>query len=84
LVRIADEPEDFIAAVEAILAEDDKQRSSWLKRVDAFLSGMSWDETWARMSELIDNAVAANAAVPVSTLPAAGLKSIAATTTGIR
>jgi UDP-galactopyranose mutase len=83
LVRIADTPEDFVAAVEAILAEDDDQRSNWLKRVDAFLSGMSWDETWARMSQLIDNAVAANVAVPVNTLPGAGLKSIAATTTGV-
>jgi len=57
LVMIADTEKDFINAVEQILATHDSERSSWLKQVDSFLSGMSWDETWERMSRLIDDAV---------------------------
>jgi UDP-galactopyranose mutase len=76
LVKIADEPEEFVQAVESILAENENDRSAWLQRVDAFLAHMSWDETWGRMSQLIDNAVAANA--PAETIPAASLKSMAA------
>ncbi len=79
LVKIADSPEEFINAVETILAEDDNKRAAWLKRVDAFLAHMSWDETWARMSELIAEAVEANALTSVKAIPAASLKSLAAT-----
>jgi UDP-galactopyranose mutase len=60
LVRIADTPEDFVAAVESALKEQD--RAGWLAKVDEFLARTSWDETWARMSELIDSAVAARRA----------------------
>ncbi len=49
LVRIADGPEEFIAACEAALAEDRGDRE-WLARVDAFLSGESWDGVWERMA----------------------------------
>ena len=52
LVEIADTPDEFIAAAEKILA--DSSRSEWLARVDAFLQDISWDKTWAQMSELID------------------------------
>jgi UDP-galactopyranose mutase len=78
LVKIADQPNEFIQAIESILADDENQRSDWLKRVDAFLADMSWDETWTRMSELIDNAVAANTA-PADAMPTATIKSLAAT-----
>lgn len=78
LVKIADQPNEFIQAIESILADDENQRSDWLKRVDAFLADMSWDETWTRMSELIDNAVAANTA-PADAMPTATFKSLAAT-----
>jgi glycosyltransferase involved in cell wall biosynthesis len=54
LTRIADRVEDFVAAVEASLAEDFTQR---LPEVDAFLSQTSWDSTWLRMKRLIDQAV---------------------------
>ena len=55
LVHIADEPEEFAAAVERALAErDDGAR---LRRVDAFLTENSWDFTWADMSEIVDRAV---------------------------
>lgn len=52
LVDIAEDPEEFGRALERALARSD--RSEWLNRVDAFLSSMSWDETWLRMSALID------------------------------
>jgi glycosyltransferase involved in cell wall biosynthesis len=56
LVKIADTKNEFITAVEEIFAGEG-QRSEWLKRVDGFLSDMSWDETWSRMSRLIDTVV---------------------------
>ncbi|MCA1562205.1 MAG: glycosyltransferase family 1 protein [Acidobacteria bacterium] len=47
LARIADEPEEFVAAVEAALAENavERQRSA-----DRLLATMSWDATWQAMS----------------------------------
>jgi glycosyltransferase involved in cell wall biosynthesis len=62
LVRIADRPEDFIAAVEAALRED-VANEDWLIRVDELLAKMSWDWTWTRMSELIDSVVGARHAI---------------------
>ena len=56
LVRIADEPESFARACEAAMAEDADERQ---RRVDAFLTEMSWDYTWADMLELIDGKVRA-------------------------
>jgi UDP-galactopyranose mutase len=58
LVRIADTATDFVRAAEDILGESKQQRATWLAQVDEFLSVMSWDETWSRMSQLIDDAVA--------------------------
>jgi UDP-galactopyranose mutase len=62
LVEIADDPEDFVAAVERALAccaeEDGTERESWLKRVDEFIARGSWSRTWRHMSDLIDSAVA--------------------------
>jgi UDP-galactopyranose mutase len=55
LVRIADTPEEFVAAVDELLCAE---TSDWSSRVDAFLAQTSWDRTWARMCELIDAAVA--------------------------
>lgn len=56
LVRIADTPREFVGAVEQALGEDAASR---MEVVDAFLSQTSWDRTWARMSELIEDVVAA-------------------------
>jgi UDP-galactopyranose mutase len=58
LVRIADRPEAFAAAVEAALRED-TENADWLIRVDELLARNSWDWTWARMSKLIDSAIGA-------------------------
>ncbi len=56
LVRIADTVSDFVLAVEASMAEKEKA-AEWLARVDAFLAQTSWDNTFAQMSELIDNVI---------------------------
>jgi hypothetical protein len=58
-VHIADTAEEFVAACEAALAEDDAARR---ERVDVFLAQTSWDGTWASMSALIDGAVNARRA----------------------
>lgn len=57
LVRIADTPRDFVAAVEAALLPDGGAHQA---RADEFLSTMSWDQTWAGMRRLMDAAVTAN------------------------
>jgi UDP-galactopyranose mutase len=57
LVKIADSADDFVRAVEDIFSAKEEDRATWLARVDEFLSGMSWDETWSRMSQQIANVV---------------------------
>jgi glycosyltransferase involved in cell wall biosynthesis len=56
LVHIADTPEEFVAAVEAAMTTDAQER---LREVDAFLSQTSWDRTWKRMTDLIEDVVTA-------------------------
>lgn len=51
LVRIADTVDDFAAAVSASLGTPPGRQG---EAVDAFLRGMSWDTTWARMRALVD------------------------------
>jgi UDP-galactopyranose mutase len=53
LARIADTPEEFIAAVEAALTEDRNQAQ---RVADAFLSNLSWDRTWSGMRLLVEQA----------------------------
>jgi UDP-galactopyranose mutase len=55
LVEIADTPDEFIRAAEKILSQS--RQDEWLTRVDAFVSNLSWDKTWAQMAALIDQAV---------------------------
>jgi UDP-galactopyranose mutase len=55
LARIADTVPEFIAAVEAALAEDAVER---MRAADAFLTHMSWDGTWLRMRQQIEQVVA--------------------------
>lgn len=55
LVRIASTPQEFITAIEESLAPA-ATSAEWSDRVDRFLSQMSWDETWSRMSDLIERA----------------------------
>ncbi len=53
LVSIANNADEFIAAAEEALLR--KSDAAWLNKVDAFLANMSWDETWSRMWQLIDD-----------------------------
>ena len=61
LARIADEPNDFIAAIEAALADDS---ASHLAAADSFLVRMSWDRTWQAMDALAARAERRRAAKP--------------------
>ena len=54
LARIADDPDEFVAAVEAALAEDAGER---LRQADAFLTQTSWEGTWTRMYRLVTAAM---------------------------
>jgi UDP-galactopyranose mutase len=58
LVKIADTPDAFVAAIEQSLSP---QTDGWRRAVDAFLSEMSWDHTWMAMRRLIDEAARARA-----------------------
>ncbi len=51
-MHIADTADDFITAAEFELNR--KDRSVWLEKVDLFLSQNSWDKTWGKMMELIN------------------------------
>lgn len=55
LVHIADTAEEFIHEAEEIFAS--KNGEEWLKKVDIFLSGSSWNKTWGQMAALIDEAL---------------------------
>jgi UDP-galactopyranose mutase len=54
LVRIADTAAAFVGAIEAALDDDP---ATFMARADAFLEHRTWDETWARMSQLVDAAL---------------------------
>jgi glycosyltransferase involved in cell wall biosynthesis len=53
LARIADTPDEFIAAVTAALEEPADARR---QAADAFLADLSWDTTWERMWRLVEEA----------------------------
>jgi glycosyltransferase involved in cell wall biosynthesis len=55
LVEIAGTPEAMAAGIDRAL---DRPRQAWLRRVDGFLAGMSWDRTWSEMAVLLDGAEA--------------------------
>jgi hypothetical protein len=55
VVRIANTPDDFVAAAAAAMAEDPVDRQL---KVQFLLEGLSWDRTWASMHELIVRAAA--------------------------
>lgn len=69
LVRIADTPADFVAAIDAALREDAALR---IRKADAALARTSWDRTWGRMRKLIDEAAAASSAQRSSARPISG------------
>jgi len=59
LARIADDVPSFIAAIEAALKDNAAER---LRAADAFLTHMSWDGTWLRMHQTIEQTAAAKSA----------------------
>jgi glycosyltransferase involved in cell wall biosynthesis len=67
LVHIADTPEEFVAAIEA--AMNDSDPASRIKSVDTFLSQISWDETWGRMAELIEDVIRERYASKITQAP---------------
>ena len=69
-IEIADEPADFITAIERCLGDDDPQRQ---QRVDRYLAMQSWDRTWARMEALMSRSASAGAARGQSRPQYAGL-----------
>jgi glycosyltransferase involved in cell wall biosynthesis len=58
LVRIADTPEEFVAAAEELLRQG--VAPGWLGRVDGFLAGLSWDKTVHEMIVLIEKGLKEN------------------------
>jgi UDP-galactopyranose mutase len=70
LVHIADTAADFLLAAEEVL-EDSGANDTWLAQVDNFLSGMSWDKTWAQMSLLVDQVIQAKRLRNASTISVA-------------
>lgn len=59
LVRIADEVPAFVDACAAALADKSAGR---LARADAFLKNISWDDTWARIDVMVEDAIESVAA----------------------
>jgi chromatin segregation and condensation protein Rec8/ScpA/Scc1 (kleisin family) len=51
LVEIASTPEEVVGRADVLLQ---RPRDEWLRNVDAHLSRMSWDRTWAAMRREID------------------------------
>jgi UDP-galactopyranose mutase len=51
LIKIADTSDEFINAAESIFTNGVEAR--WLRNVDHFLAGNSWDKAWTSMLELI-------------------------------
>ena len=55
LVHIASTPQEFVAALEKALAQQND--AEWRARVDAFLENVSWDQTWGGMVALMAEAL---------------------------
>ena len=70
LVRIADSSTEFIQAAEDLMGESENN-SAWLKQVDDFLAGISWDKTWAHMAQLITQTIETKQRGNVRTSPLA-------------
>jgi UDP-galactopyranose mutase len=64
LVRIADTPEQFVDAIEAAMANE-TQDAEWRIRVDRLLAQNSWDLTFQRMWNLMDERLLAKEMEPI-------------------
>jgi UDP-galactopyranose mutase len=63
LARIADDPPSFISAIEDALHQDQIETR---RLADAFLTHLSWDDTWLRMKRAIEAARAERQARPLT------------------
>jgi len=72
LVRIADTAEDFAREIDNAIAID-AHDAQWAERRDAFLSQNSWDITFRRMRELIENRVVSRQLKALQTELGAGM-----------
>ena len=61
LVHIAFNSDEFIAAAASELKK--KRKSAWIKKVDEFLEGTSWDRTWSQMVRNIEATIQQNSTV---------------------
>lgn len=55
MVHIAGKPEEFILAIEKALEQQNDQQ--WKSKVEAFLSNLSWEQTWYNMVQLMQRAL---------------------------
>lgn len=69
LVRIAEDPDAFLSACEAALAERASGDLARRARADAFLRTTSWDATWAEMDALLHEVTSAPVLVLDRTAP---------------
>jgi UDP-galactopyranose mutase len=81
LVRIADTVEDFVQACSEAMSEDAEKR---MREVDAFLAETSWDRTWGRMSELIEDVVTLRSMIQTKAAKKVSVKGSGAQTTATR
>lgn len=63
LVRIADDPGEFVQAVEDSLSDDMSDR---VIDYDRFLANNSWDKTWRAMEDLIERTVVSRRALDLA------------------
>ena len=57
-MHIIENADELVAAAMAELSLTD--RENWLTKVDEYLSTISWDATWERMDELMQNKINTN------------------------
>ena len=55
LVHIVQNADELVHKATAEL--NNAEKSDWLKKIDAYLSAISWDATWERMDELMQNEI---------------------------
>ena len=82
-MKIAADPEAFVAACEAALDLAAAKDRSWLEAVDEKLADLSWDQTQKRMAALVDRAIAAKASVAAAPAPVVSAVAAAARPTTI-
>jgi glycosyltransferase involved in cell wall biosynthesis len=78
LAQIGRTAQDFVQAIERELDRSATERRKWLKRVDGFLSTMSWDRTHERMSALIAQVI--TKVTKPEEVPVASVRRVAAVT----